>query len=86
MHIFITVCFALIIVGLHTLSHVLKGTVPIIINAVNMALHIGLIFWLMHLDLQLSYVVLSFLVSLFAYLLTGYVTFKCKERREHDDI
>ena len=83
---FVYVIVAAAIILLHALATLTKGNVSKLLAYVNIFLHICLFFGLMILKAKLEILAISFMYSLFVYLLFSYaVHYFSVKRRERED-
>ena len=83
---FVYVIAAAAIILLHALATLTKGNVSKLLAYVNIFLHICLFFGLMILKAKLEILAISFMFSLFVYLLFSFAAyrFSTKRKREED--
>ncbi len=87
MDIFVYFIAAAVVILFHALAVFLNGNISKITNYVNIVLHIGMFFGLMMLKAKLETLAISFMFSLFIYLLFSYMRyfFSSKRKREEDE-
>lgn len=73
----ISIVFGTIIIALHLLPTLLKGTASKILGFVNIALHIPFVFTMLYDGASLELLALAFMISILAYTLAFEIKRKC---------
>ena len=66
-------CAIILIISIHIISAFMKDNIAKILQFVNIGLHIALFLILILSDIPIDEAVLSYMISVFTYLLVGYI-------------
>ena len=74
-----------VLIALHIVSHFVSEKLSKILTFVNIGLHVALLFLLMYKGFTIEEAVLAYMISLFAYTLTAYLTYKLRDGKTKEE-